>query len=495
MTLGQLLAGWVSVPAALDRPITGLALDSRRVVAGDLFFALAGSQTHGQIYLAQALAQGAAAVLVEGEEPTAYPPEQPILIVPHLTGLVGLIAARFYQDPARDMTLIGVTGTNGKTSITHLLAQVLQEPERPCGVLGTLGYGRYGQLTPASHTTPDPITLQRQLAALRDQQAPWVAMEVSSHALDQQRVAGIGFKVAVFTNLTRDHLDYHGDMERYGAAKRRLFHRPGLEYAVINSDDPWGRTLLQQLPAGVTGIGYGFQTGQPEPAPFPQVVGSELALAPAGLRLWVTSPWGSGWLQSPLVGRFNAANLLAVVATLGVLGWPLPDILNRLGSAQPVPGRMEVVPGGPPLVVVDYAHTPDALEQALTTLREHTSGQLWCVFGCGGERDQGKRPVMGAVAQRLADQIIVTDDNPRHEDPAAIRQAILAAITSGHAQEIADRAQAIRQALTTAQPADAVLIAGKGHEDYQQIGDQRFPFRDRLVVEHTLASLTERGNG
>jgi len=493
-SLVALFDGIVSLPDGVDLPITGIALDSRQVCPGDLFFACAGSHTHGVQFIDDAIVRGAVAVVVEGDmNDTGYPPLHqgvPIIGVTGLTHHLGQLAARFYGDPSHRLTVIGVTGTNGKTSITHFLAQVLNRAEAPCAVIGTIGVGLYRQLSPTTHTTPDAVVLQGLLADLLTQGAYWLGMEVSSHALDQGRVEGVAFDVAVFTNLTRDHLDYHGDMTAYGLAKQRLFQFPNLKYAVVNTDDSFGRALLRGLPAGVQAIGYGLSPFDGVGENGSQVLGNKLCLSATGLRMVVTTPWGNGILESPLLGRFNASNLLAVLTTLVVLGIPLDEALSALSRVQSVSGRMETFGGGPatPLVVVDYAHTPDALEQVLLTLREHTMGRLWCVFGCGGERDRGKRPLMGAVVERLANMVIVTNDNPRGEEAADICRAILNGMkTPARAMVIPERAAAIRHAIISAKPEDVILVAGKGHEDYQQIGTTRFPFSDSIEVKQLLS--------
>ncbi len=472
------------LPRGFDQSIEGLALDSRLVRPGDLFFACAGSHTHGLQFVEEALHRGAVAVLLEGSTEQSLRGTVPILGLPTLADTLGIIAARFYGHPARAMTLLGVTGTNGKTSITHLLAQILDR----CTVVGTLGVGFLEQLTPATHTTPNAIALQKILADFVRQEVRAVAMEVSSHALDQGRAVGVAFTVALFTNLTRDHLDYHGNMESYGRAKARLFHSPGLRYAVINTDDEFGQALLRELPESVVGIGYGFSPDGSER----QVVGHDLSLSAEGIRMQVCTPWGSGTLESSLLGRFNALNLLAVLATLGGLGWTLEAALAALSRVHAISGRMETLGGGStyPLVVVDYAHTPDALEQVLITLRPLTKGRLWCVFGCGGERDRGKRPLMGSVVERLADVVVITNDNPRTEEPADVVNAIVGGLCHPErAQVILDRAEAIRYAIGSTTSGDVVLLAGKGHEQYQQVRTEYLPFSDRLEAEKVLGLI------
>lgn len=477
--LSELLAG--IAPAAMNRDpeITGLALDSRAVQPGFLFLAVPGTHADGRSYIAGALARGAAAVAYErdGFEPGADAANA--VAVPGLRGQIGVIADRFYHSPSRRLQVIGVTGTNGKTTTTHLLAQALERGDRRCGLIGTLGCGFPGALDPSLHTTPDAISVHRLMNRFVADGAQAVCMEVSSHALDQARVAAVHFDIAVFTNLTRDHLDYHGDMDAYAAAKAKLFEFPHLTAAVINADDRFGRALIERSRERVRVVGFGFERGE--------VRARHVEPTPAGLTIQVTTPVGEAEVRSPLLGRFNAGNLLAVLAVLLVLDIPLTEAAAALAHAQPVAGRMERFGGdeGRPLVVVDYAHTPDALDKVLQALREHTTGKLVCVFGCGGDRDRGKRPLMGAIAERLADVVILTNDNPRHESPQAILDEIAAGMRTA-ATMVPDRVQAIRTALREARDGDIVLVAGKGHEDYQQIGDRRLPYSDRDTVQELL---------
>ncbi len=490
--LSELLAGIITYPAAPDRRrVTGLAMDSRQVQAGDCFLACQGTLQHGREYIDQALKLGAGAVLIEADHPltsTSSIGAVPWIAVPDLRAQAGIIADRFYGHPSAALLVIGVTGTNGKTSISHFIAQAVNDTWRrgPCGVLGTLGYGLLPRLESATTTTPDPITLHRLLAELRDRQARSVVLEVSSHGLEQGRVAGIKFAIAVFTNLGRDHLDYHGSMEAYGQAKLRLFQRPDLRAAVINLDDPFGQAILTELPSGVRVFGYTL--GPTAPSGCPAVGATHLAMSKQGVMMEIVAPSGRGILKSSLLGRFNAYNLLAALAVLLELGIPLDEALERLARVTSVAGRMECLQRDP-WVIVDYAHTPQGLEQALRTLREVCSGRLWCVFGCGGERDSGKRPLMGQVAEALADHLILTTDNPRSEAPAVIVQGILSGIE--HKESVCvelDRAKAIEQAILHAHEEDTVLVAGKGHETYQEIRGRRLPFSDSEVVRH----ITER---
>jgi UDP-N-acetylmuramoyl-L-alanyl-D-glutamate--2,6-diaminopimelate ligase len=469
--------------------ITGLANDSRQVRNGYLFLATRGLRHHGLEFLPVARDRGAAAVA--WEPPFGGDLDDcrvlPMMAVDGLSHKLGAIAGRFLGDPARDLNLIGVTGTDGKTSCAHFIAQSLGRDGAGCGLLGTLGYGVPGELVPAAHTTPDALTLQRLLAELKARRVRDVAMEVSSHALVQGRVAGLRFAVAVLTNLGRDHLDYHGDIAAYGEAKRRLFVDNAPRHAVLNMDDAFGRLLAEELQGRTHVVGYGLD-GACASGSGDFVRGEDLVLADAGLRLRVVSSWGSGVLEAGLLGRFNASNLLAALAALLVSQMPFDQALEALSRVATVPGRMERFGGGTrALVVVDYAHTPQSLTQALRALRGHCRGQLWCVFGCGGDRDTGKRALMGACAEAYADRVVVTDDNPRGEDPGRIVADILAGMENPKtAQVTADRKTAIIQALRAAAVGDIVLIAGKGHEDYQLIGGERIPFSDREVVRWWL---------
>jgi UDP-N-acetylmuramoyl-L-alanyl-D-glutamate--2,6-diaminopimelate ligase len=477
--LSTLLAGLTDAPLADDPEISGITLDSRAVQQGWLFIAVPGARTDGRVYIAGAYSRGAAATVYEanGFEPDARSANA--IGVRALRRHIGTIADRFYGAPSRKLKVVGVTGTNGKTTTTHLLAQVLDRPEARCGLIGTLGSGFPGQLDPSLHTTPDAVSVHRLMAEFVSAGARTVCMEVSSHALDQARVAGVAFDIAVFTNLTRDHLDYHGDMDAYAGAKARLFDIPDLKVAVINRDDAFGREIIERLRGRTPVLSFGLQGGD--------VQAKAVETSPDGLTLSIVTPHGGAQLQSPLLGRFNAANLLAVLAVLLAAGVPLAEAANTLAHARPVAGRMERFGGSGdrPLVVVDYAHTPDALEKALQALREHTQGKLVCVFGCGGDRDRGKRPQMGRIAEQLADLVILTNDNPRHEDPATIINEIATGMQSTPTA-VPDRTQAIRMALSEARAGDIVLVAGKGHEDYQQVRDRRLAYSDRDTVRALL---------
>ena len=472
-------------------PVAGLSMDSRGIAKDHLFLAVAGSQGHGLEHLQQALDQGASLVLAEAS--SGWPQERicrlkhnvPIVVMDGLRPVLSEIAARFYGHPAQDMRMAGITGTNGKTSVSLFLAQSLPE-EWCCAVTGTTGNGFPGDLQPATHTTPDAVEAQRLLAGLKAAGARAVAMEVSSHALHQYRLAAVPFHTAVFTNLSRDHLDYHGSMQAYAAAKRRLFEADSLQMAVINTVDEAGAELLRQLRGGVATIAChrgGATLGADE-----FVCIEMLEQRPEGLHLEFSSSWGKGEINSRLLGDFNADNLALVLAMQ--LGWgvPMDEAIARLEKVQTVPGRMQKSGGGDqPLVVVDYAHTPDALAKTLTSLRAHGTGRIFCVFGCGGDRDRGKRSQMGTLAEALADVVIVTDDNPRNESSAGIIADILEGMDQPRqALVIPDRAKAIDTAIAQARPGDIVLVAGKGHETWQQVGDQRLPFSDIGQVRHSL---------
>jgi UDP-N-acetylmuramoyl-L-alanyl-D-glutamate--2,6-diaminopimelate ligase len=492
-TLGGLLQDFCGPAIRHDVQVAGLALDSRKVQAGDLFLAVAGHRTHGLQHARQAIALGAVAVAWEpvagngGLAEMAALLPAPVVAVPGLGQVVGLIADRFYGHPSRGLFTIGVTGTDGKTSVSHFIAQALDSAERRCGLIGTLGNGLYGELSVGSNTTPDALSMQQLLFSMQQQGARCVVSEVSSHAMDQGRVRGVTFDLAVLTNLSRDHLDYHGNVEAYADAKRKLFHADGLRYAVINADDAFGSALLDAIPPGVAPVAYRLENA-PFRTRYPAqwVLGHNLHCTMQGMRFDVVTPWGSGALQCGLLGRFNAGNLLAALASLCVAGLPFDEALQRLARTRTVAGRMErfELGAGHPLAVVDYAHTAGALEAVLKSLRAHCQGRLWCVFGAGGDRDRGKRPLMGAAAERNADQLVLTDDNPRNEDPQRITDDICNGLRDpGRAYIEHDRAHAIAHALRSAGAGDIVLIAGKGHETVQQIGNRTLPFSDRERVQ------------
>lgn len=494
MTLRDLLAGTVDVPASLDKTVSGICNDSRRCTPGCVFLACDGITSHGLDYIDQALRLGASAILWEPgrvQAPTV-PEGIPVIAVEQLSALAGPLAARFHGDPASELTVIGVTGTNGKTSVAHLLANALDALGRRCAVAGTLGNGLPGALHEASHTTPDAVTLQSFLADMRDEAADCLAMEVSSHALSQHRVAGMNFNTAVFTNLSRDHLDYHGDLESYAAAKRRLFEMSSVRSIVVNADDRVGREILADAPSERRRIGF---AASPESfrdieVDFRLLV-SEISFDAAGITVRLELNDERLDFRAPLFGRFNALNLVAVFGVLLALGFPPRKIVDALQSVKPVRGRMQHVGGGDaPTVIVDYAHTPDALRQVLLAAREHAAGKVLCMFGCGGDRDRGKRPEMAAIAEGLADRIVVTDDNPRTEDGDRIIEEILAGFSDSERVEVErDRAVAIRKLVASADSSDVVVLAGKGHEDYQIVGNERRHFSDLEEAQRALGEV------
>jgi len=483
MLLSQLLP---DVALRHDPAITGLVLDSRAVRPGNAFVAIAGFGAHGLGFVEQARAAGAAAILFDPPAPVELPAPADAIAVPGLRARLGTMADQFHGRPSQAMTMVGVTGTNGKTSTVQLLAQAWHLLGTRSGSIGTLGVGLYGDVVPTGFTTPLVLQMHEVLAQLRDQGAQAVAMEVSSHALDQGRVDAVHYDVAVFTNLTRDHLDYHGDMARYGAAKAKLFHRPGLKAAVVNLDDSFGSELLRTVDPGVARIGLSSRGAQQA-----TLRADSITLDGRGIAFDLVVAGARHPVQSPLLGRFNVDNLLGVAGALYALGHAPADIATLLARLQPIAGRMNRLGGehGLPTVVVDYAHTPDALEQALQSLHGHLQGRLFCVFGCGGERDTGKRPQMAAIAERLAQQVIVTDDNPRGEDGDVIVADILAGFTAPAAVTVQrNRARAIGLAVKLAGTGDIVLIAGKGHEPYQEVRGVKHDFDDTLVAAAALSA-------
>ena len=488
--LGALLEGYAEIPSRFDRVVTAVCDDSRAVAPGAVFFARRGLRVDASRFAPEAIASGAAAVVVEGA-PTSVRLDAGAVVVaiPDVAGAIGHAASRFYADPSEHLCVVAVTGTNGKTSVTHLTARACGDR---CAVMGTLGAGPPGKLETVTLTTPGPIEIHRRLAALRDAGIDMLAMEVSSHALDQRRIEAVNVDTAVFTNLSRDHLDYHLDMDVYGRAKTSLFETPGLAHAVVNADDRFGRELIGSMSAGIESVALTLGDERSLIATTP---GASAACVRGlviderrGLSLHVASPWGSGTLATGLLGRFNAYNLLAAVAVACLHGHRLDAVLRRLDGAEPIAGRMQRMGGGSqPLVVVDYSHTPDALRSALAALRPLCEGELWCVFGCGGERDRGKRPQMAEAAERGADRIIVTDDNPRGENGDAIVADILEGfVRPDHVEVERDRGRAIHRAVAGARAPDVILIAGKGHEVSQERDGTRAPFSDVAVVRRVL---------
>ena len=494
------IGAWI----ARSAPGGQLASDSRRIGAGDVFFAYPGDAADGRDFIAAAIAQGAVAVLYDGHD-FAW---NEAWAVPHLAldglkKIAGPLAQAFYAQPDAAMFCVGLTGTNGKTSCAVWLGQALSRLGQPTVVIGTLGVGLYRapgkvEFEVTGYTTPDAVLLARTLAEARTAGAAALAIEVSSIGLDQGRVAGMHFDVALLTNLTRDHLDYHGDMAAYEAAKTRLFDWPGLKTAVVNLDDAFGRRLAAQLQGRLQVIGYTLA----DAAAQPDLPGVAILRASAvrsrnkGSDFHLESPFGAAQVKTGLVGHFNVSNALGVLGALLANGVPLRAGVDAIEALTPAPGRMQQMGGqDAPMVVIDYAHTPDALEKTLLALGRVASergGQLWCVFGCGGERDPGKRPQMGAIAQR-ARHVLVTSDNPRGEDPLAIIGQIVAGMNVPHPdsvlQTVPDRAAAILSAIKHAAKADVILLAGKGHEPYQEIKGRKLAFSD---AEHAALALAAR---
>lgn len=483
-TLAELLLGFADAP---PMPIHGIASDSRQLGEGFLFLACQGVGSHGLDYLAEAKAAGISAVAFDAS--TASAPDGvgvPVIAVENLAGKLGEIANRFYGRPSEQLRVVGVTGTNGKTTVAWLIAQCAALLGERCGYLGTLGYGVDELSGSEGMTTPAAVELHGRLAGFVERDASYAAIEVSSHALSQGRVDGVRFEAALFTNLTRDHLDYHPNMQDYFESKARLFLDCGARHRIVNLDSEWGTQLAARCGQDVVTVSTNFdRVANGRPYVFVRsVVASE-----HGSDIAFTSSWGDGRFTSPLPGDFNVANaiiVLALMLELGVSPEAACDVLTRVSAP---PGRMQRVDGGGTSVFVDYAHTPNAIEVALRALRAHCRGKLWCVLGCGGDRDKGKRPVMGRTAERLADRIVITSDNPRNEPAAKIIDEIVDGLAHPErAAVIEDRAAAIAWAVAEAADADVVLIAGKGHETYQEIGAERRPFSDHSIAEAVLAA-------
>ena len=496
MPLADIVAGFLDAPAGLE--VSDLTLDSRAASPGALFLACRGLRRHGVQFAPEAAARGARAVLYEpvadradGGRPELGP-RVFVAPVPDLTRHAGTLADRFFGRPSHALTVAGITGTNGKTTCAWLLAQALGRCGRRTAYMGTIGYGLPGALAGSDHTTADAVSVHRRLAEMRALGAEAVSMEVSSHALALDRVVGVRFHTAAFTNLTRDHLDLHGSMAAYGEAKARLLAWPGLASRVINVDDEFGARLAGQLSDSSLVVTARRSAAGSEPRGARFVRAASVRPTSTGLLLRIESSWGASDLEAGLIGEFNADNALTVLAVLLAWGIPLAQASAALGACRAAPGRMEAFGGraGEPLAIVDYAHTPDALSKALRAARGHCRGRLRVVFGCGGDRDPGKRPMMGRIAAEGADEVIVTDDNPRTEPPERITGEILAGIGSQAAAEVEhDRAAAIRLALRRSNAADVVLIAGKGHEEYQIYGAERRPFQDQAVVRKELEGM------
>ncbi len=480
--LKRLLAGLVAGERIPELTVAGLALDSRRVHRGEAFVALSGARMHGIAFLDKAVKAGATVVLHDGTAEIPADCPVPVIEVPALDSHLERLARRMWDDPAADMDLVAVTGTNGKTSVSWLLAQALGG-----AMIGTLGIGRPGEHRKGDMTTPDLLTMYRELAALRQAGVRIVVMEASSHALDQGRLAGLGFTSVIFTSLGHDHLDYHADLEAYGRAKARLFFEHSSSRQLINLDDDFGQTLASGLSAAGACIGYSL-AGHPRA----RVCVESIEATVEGLGAEIRIDERRVAIRSRLIGRVNLWNLLIVAAELAARGASDAEIADAIAGLEPVPGRMQPVrSGNDRLAVIDYAHTPDALGNALESLRELTPHELWCVFGCGGDRDRAKRPRMGRIAESLADHVVLTDDNPRHEDGMSIIRAIQAGMQRPErCLVVRDRGQAIARALAGSTAGDVVLVAGKGHEDEQVVGDERRPFNDADCARQALEAAT-----
>ncbi len=491
IALGQLLPDLVLPESLAKQSVGPLRLDSRQVERGDTFIALPGHADDGRRFILDALGHGAELVFEESDDDSFEVKthhQMPVLSIPKLGARVSQLADQFFDSPSSQLQVMGITGTNGKTTCSMLLAQLNQLLGQSSAVVGTLGYGFLGdgELHVTGLTTPDAVRTQEILYTLRDAGAEAVMMEVSSHSLDQHRVAAVNFDFAVFTNLSRDHLDYHGSMAHYGAAKKSLFEMAGVKASIINIDDDFGRELAESLVSSSARI-YTYSLCDSSA----DVYVKDVVYSLAGVSAQLISPWGEQAFSSTLLGDYNLSNLLAVITTAGAQGFDFERLMVAVPALVAVEGRMQKVNAEADIqVIVDYAHTPDALEKTLRALRVHTDAQLWSVFGCGGDRDTGKRPLMASVSEMHADRIVVTSDNPRTESPEAIINDVLAGLKKVEsAQAIVDRRDAIAYAIAHATSGDTVLIAGKGHEDYQLLGDQVLHFSD---YEEALQALLAR---
>ena len=484
LSLAHLLPEHHLPPETAAMEISGLTLDSRRVAPGDVFVAVPGASGDGRNHIDDAIRAGAGLVLAEDVDTGVRTHgDVPVVMVPELSRNLGWLAARFHDNPGADLQVLGITGTNGKSSTAWFLRDALEADGVSCALIGTLGLFHGGSHRETVHTTPDPLALHAALADFRDAGARAVVMEVSSHALDQDRLQAVPVAVAVFTNLSHEHLDYHQDMEAYYQAKAQLFRRSGLELAVINLDDEAGRRLAGELPATLRCLGYSGGGGAAD------VKVLDFRPTPMGMECTLCVGTEELALRLPLYGRFNLDNVLAVAAVLHGQGREVAALEQALAAITPVPGRMEPVSGSGegPRVLVDYAHTPDALEHALRAVREHFRGAVRCVVGCGGERDRAKRPLMAAVAERCADQVVLTSDNPRGESPEGIIREMQQGLARPEQAEVCvDRPQAVARAVRDAAPEDVVLVAGKGHERWQEVAGVRHPMDDRKLARAAL---------
>lgn len=485
LALNELLAPWsIDAPAI---PLTDLHMDSRLIQPGSLFLAVKGHDLDGRQFIAQAVERGAVAVIYDNPDDFLPPPVAvPCIPMPLLSEKISQLAGLFYHQPSHALKLVGVTGTNGKSTTTHLIANWAELLGSRSGLMGTLGNGLFGELSVTENTTGSPVSIQQTLDHFVQAGAHVAAMEISSHGLDQYRVSALSLAAAVFTNLSRDHLDYHRTMEAYAAAKYKIFRMAKPENCILNGDDATARGWLKRMPHAVV---FSF-------APVTRLTGryvyaTDIQYQAKGVTFTVQSSWGTGTIMSPLLGAFNVSNLLAALATMLVLGYDLAALCESASRLRSVTGRMECF-GRPdqPTVVVDYAHTPDGLEKALQASRQHCHGKLFCLVGCGGDRDTGKRPQMASIAERLADHVILTDDNPRTEDPAAIIADMQAGLQ--HPDDVLvehNRPLALDAALRLASVGDVILMAGKGHEDYQIIGKEKHHYSDRETVMQRLGDV------
>jgi len=504
MSLSELLFNIADVSSLNDDLVFGLALDSRDIKQGYVFVALQGASGHGIEFARTAIDNGAVAILQDVTEKNAVISLDanrsiiPVITVENLGGYVSSLSYRFYGNATKNLNVIGVTGTNGKTTCSQYIAQALNSL-KSTAVMGTLGNGFLNDMQQTRHTTPDNISVHRLLNDFYVGGAKHVVMEVSSHGLDQGRVENVNFKVAMFTNLTQDHLDYHASMEEYAAAKRKLFEVHAPSIAVINVDDEYGATLMSELPSTIRKVSYSLSSqkvsqkvSQHVPHAFVRATGIEQSNL--GMSISIDSSWGVAQLNTPLLGRFNASNLLGTLAVLLSLDMSIDNAIKRLQTFVAISGRMETVTfENQPLVVIDYAHTPDALMNVLQATREHTrnsqkdTGKIFCVFGCGGDRDKSKRSMMGRMAQKYADRLVITDDNPRTESADNIVDDILTGINkNANSIVIHDRQNAIRYALQQAKKSDIVVIAGKGHEEYQLVGNQKIGYPSDMSIATDL---------
>ncbi len=468
--------------------VSGVAIDSRKLACGDLFIALPGAEHDGRSFIAAAIASGASAVLVGATGSYIVKENEgvPVIELPDLSGKASSIVAKYYDYPSDKIRVVGFTGTNGKTSCSHYLAQMLDLLGERCGVMGTLGCGFIDDLKESANTTADTVTTQSFIAELVAGGVQNLAMEVSSHGLVQGRIDAIHFDSAVFTNLTRDHLDYHGSMEEYARAKSMLFASRNLKCAVINEDDRYAALMKVQLRSSATVVGFSLCDDKAD------VSVNQIRYSAKGIHAWLMTPWGEGQLNCPLMGSFNLANVLAVISVLGLHGYALPQLIEAVSKLLPVDGRMQLRGGDSrPLVVVDYAHTPDALSSLLSAVTLHTQGDIICVFGCGGDRDKGKRPLMAKAAMGGSQHTIITSDNPRSEKSGAIIADVISGVppqARNRVETVEDRTEAICAAFSRASANDVIVVAGKGHETYQEINGVRYDFNDVEVVDKCLQS-------